>query len=120
MFVSKLKSLITPRSIFLILFFISNRPECSPIGTAPELQSFNPLYSLGLWDAVIITPGKFSSPDKEYTTSVGTRPIYKTDLPMLDIPDVTAFNISILDKRPSWPIKIDSESTNFAKEYPIL
>ena len=44
---------------------MSNKPECSPIGTAPELQSFSPLYSLGLCDAVIITPGKSSKPDSE-------------------------------------------------------
>ena len=35
-------------ALILVLFFISKRPECSPIGTAPGLQSFNPLYSLGL------------------------------------------------------------------------
>ena len=50
---------------------------------------------------MIITPGNSSNPDNEYTTSVGTRPTYKTDLPLLDIPDATAFNISLLDKRPS-------------------
>ena len=55
--------------------FISINPEFSPIGNAPVLHNFKPLYSFGLWEAVIMRPGLLRRPDKEYTISVGTIPI---------------------------------------------
>ena len=56
-------------------FLISSKPVSIPIGYAPELQNLKPFQSLGLWEAVIINPGRFINPDNEYTTSVGTVPM---------------------------------------------
>ena len=62
-------------------FLICNKPDSWPIGMAPDLHSFIPLYCAGLWLAVNIMPGKFNFPDAKYNMSVEAKPIRITSMP---------------------------------------
>lgn len=63
-------------NLFLIASaFIFDRPVFSPIGMAPDFTILIPLYSEGLWEAVIIAPGSFRKKEAKYNTGVETMPM---------------------------------------------
>ncbi len=86
---------------------ISIRPESPPTGRAPARTIFIPVYSLGLCDAVTMTPpSSSSSPTAKYTISVPTSPMSSTSAPPSAAPSMTAFAMDGEESRMSRPTAI--------------
>ena len=66
---------------FSMISRITCNPDSLPIGLAPLLHNFIPLYFAGLWLAVNIIPGKFNFPEAKYNMSVEDNPIRITSMP---------------------------------------
>jgi hypothetical protein len=81
------------------------------------LNSFNPLYSSGLWEAVIIHPA-FAVRVAKATDGVGAIPATYADPPLPIIPDITRCARRGLVVRVSIPITISEDRD--ANADPIL
>ncbi len=75
---------------FSIRRLICFKPSVSVNGTAPALTNFSPLYSFGLWEAVIITPGKSKEPEAKYNPGECIKPMSITSAPESVAPLINA------------------------------
>ena len=109
-----------PSSINFLKSWIS-----SPyIVSLPNPHILNPLYSFGLWLAVIIIDGFIpSSSLAKYVVGVAQSPIFITSTPIDVIPSAKAANKSSPDNLISWPTIIlfcPALFIKVAKPFPIF